>query len=153
MGVSDDGAGALGGRLARAGGVALLHSQELALRRGQDHHALESGQENGQDLYLRLGEPATPVPKPRAGLLPECVHARANMNTATDTDSRWLRPGGRAGRPLTAGALRQPLHALGLPTTPAALSHSSCKQPRPSQPRQRRHPEPLHHDPRWLPAH
>ncbi len=41
------------------------------------------------------------------------------MNTASNHDSRWLFPGGRAGQPLTPGALRQQFQALGLPATPA----------------------------------
>ena len=54
-----------------------------------------------------------------AGLLLELLDARANMNTASNPDSRWLFPGGRAGQPLTPGALRQRFQALGLPTIPA----------------------------------
>lgn len=103
------------------------------LHHGQDHPA-EAGQDTGQDVYLRLGEPVTPVPEPLARLLLELVGARANMNTATNPDSRWLFPGGRAGQPLTPGALRQRFQALGLPTTPArtaALSHLVLQAPAP----------------------
>lgn len=73
----------------------------------------------GEDVHLRLGTPPTPVPAPFSELLTRLVDERANMNTATNPDSRWLFPGGRAGQPLTAGALRQRFQALGLPTTPA----------------------------------
>ncbi len=97
--------------------------------RGQD-----SGQDNGQDVYLRLGTPSTPVPQPLAGLLIELVGARANMNTASNPGSNWLFPGGRAGQPLTPGALRQHFQALGLPTIPArtaALSQLVLQAPAP----------------------
>jgi hypothetical protein len=56
------------------------------------------------------------------------------MNTASNPDSRWLFPGGRAGQPLTPGALRQRFQALGLPTTPtrtAALSQLVLQAPPP----------------------
>jgi hypothetical protein len=39
------------------------------------------------------------------------------MNTAANPDADWLFPGGRAGQPLTPGALLQQLRALGLPVT------------------------------------
>jgi len=94
------------------------------------HHA----QEHGHGVYLRLGDPPTPVPEPLAGLLLELVDARANMNTASNPDSRWLFPGGRAGQPLTPGALRQRFQALGLPTTPArtaALNQLVLQAPAP----------------------
>lgn len=44
------------------------------------------------------------------------------MNTASSPGSRWMFPGGRAGQPLTPGALRQRFQALGLPTTPGRTS-------------------------------
>lgn len=74
---------------------------------------------DGPDLYLRLGNPPTPIPAPLSGMLLELLDTRANMNTATNPDSRWLFPGGRVGQPLTPGALRQRFQTLGLPTTPA----------------------------------
>jgi hypothetical protein len=94
----------------------------------------ERGQDNGHDVYLRLGNPPTPVPQPLAGLLIELVGARANMNTASNPGSNWLFPGGRAGQPLTPGALRQRFQALGLPTIPArtaALSQLVLQAPAP----------------------
>lgn len=72
-----------------------------------------------QDVTLRLGDPPTPVPQPLGQLLIRLVDKRANLNTAANPDSQWLFPGGRAGQPLTAGALLQRFQALGLPTTPA----------------------------------
>ncbi|MDP9842675.1 hypothetical protein [Streptosporangium lutulentum] len=62
---------------------------------------------------LRLGNPPVPVPAPFAVLLHELAANRANMNTAVN----WLFPGGRAGQPLTPGALLQQLRALGIPVT------------------------------------
>ena len=56
------------------------------------------------------------------------------MNTASNPDSRWLFPGGRAEQPLTPGALRQRFQALGLPTIPArtaALSQLVLQAPAP----------------------
>ncbi len=67
----------------------------------------DGGQDNGQDVYLRLGNPPTPVPQPLARLVLELVGGRANMNTASKPDSHWLFPGGHVGQPLTPGALRQ----------------------------------------------
>jgi len=89
------------------------------------HHGQEDGQGNGQGVYLRLGDPPAPVPEPLAGLLLELVQARANMNTASNPASRWLFPGGRAGQPLTPGALRQRFQALELPTIPARTASLS----------------------------
>jgi hypothetical protein len=122
-----------------AAGILLLFAQPITrivkltvddvLQPGQD-----SGQDDGQDVYLRLGNPPTPVPQPLAGLLLELVGARANMNTASNPDSDWLFPGGRAGQPLTPGALRQQFQALGLPTIPArtaALSQLVLQAPAP----------------------
>ena len=74
---------------------------------------------DGPDVYLRLGNPPTPVPAPLSGMIIELLESRANMNTATNPHSRLLFPGGRVGQPLTPGALRQRFQALGLPTTPA----------------------------------
>ncbi|MGA4994716.1 hypothetical protein [Nonomuraea bangladeshensis] len=71
---------------------------------------------NGQ-TFLRLGAPPTPVPEPFAALLTELAAARANMNTATNSDARWLFPGGRAGQPLTPNALLPQLRPLGIQST------------------------------------
>lgn len=96
-------------------------------------HGHDDG-EDGHEVSLQLGHPPTPVPEPLAALLVELVHARANMNTASNPGSRWLFPGGRAGQPLTPGALRQRFQALGLPTTPsrtAALRQLVLQAPAP----------------------
>ncbi|MFI0425153.1 hypothetical protein [Spongiactinospora sp. 9N601] len=52
-----------------------------------------------EDVFLRIGEPPSPVPRPVAALLLDYIAARDNMNTATNRASRWLFPGRRAGRP------------------------------------------------------
>jgi hypothetical protein len=71
---------------------------------------------------IRLGSPPTPVPAPFAAMLTELAANRVNMNTATNPACLWLFPGQRSGQPLTPGALRQQLQALGIPTTQARTS-------------------------------
>jgi len=69
----------------------------------------------GEDeLLLRLGEPASPVPQPFASLLLRLVDA----NTTTN-DQRWLFPGRRPGQPLSYASLTRHLRALGIPLRPA----------------------------------
>jgi hypothetical protein len=51
-------------------------------------------------VLLRLGESASPVPEPFAGLLLAWMNSRSNMNTATNRASRWLFPGRRAEQPI-----------------------------------------------------
>jgi hypothetical protein len=53
----------------------------------------------GDQVFLRLGEPPSPVPGPVADLLLDWIANRTNMNTATNHASRWLFPGRRAGQP------------------------------------------------------
>jgi hypothetical protein len=91
-----------------------------------------SPKDKGQDVYLRPGNPPTPVPQPLAGLLIELTAARANMNTASNPGSNWLFPGGRAGQPLTPGVLRQRFQALRLRTirpAPQRSASSPSKHP------------------------
>ncbi|WP_242911470.1 hypothetical protein [Actinomadura terrae] len=67
-------------------------------------------------------------------MLTELAANRANMNTATNPEADWLFPGGRAGRPLTPGALHQQLRALGLPvaqTRTAAFRQLVLQAPAP----------------------
>jgi hypothetical protein len=109
-----------------AAGLLLLFAQPITrIVKLTVDDVLSPGQDDGQDkqdVYLRLGHPPTPVPEPLAALLLELIDARANMNTASNPDSRWLFPGGRVGQPLTPGALRQQFKPLGLPTTPGRTS-------------------------------
>jgi hypothetical protein len=50
-------------------------------------------------------------------MLTELAADRANMNTAANPACLWLFPGGRAGQPLTPGALVQQFRALGVAAT------------------------------------
>jgi hypothetical protein len=61
---------------------------------------------DGDQLFLRLGEPPSPVPAPFAALLQTYIQTRPNTATATNPNSRWLFPGRRAGQPMTI----EPLH-------------------------------------------
>lgn len=90
-------------------------------------------QDDGQ-VSLRLGDPPTPVPEPFAAMLVDLTANRPNMNTATNPDSDWLFPGGRARQPLSPGALLQQLRALGLPvaqTRTAAFRQLVLQAPAP----------------------
>lgn len=117
-----------------AAGLLLLFAQPITkIVKLTVEDVLRLGQDSGQDIYLRLGDPPTPVPEPLSGLS-ELLDTRANMNTASNPGSRWLFPGGRAGQPLTPGAVRQRFQALGLPTIPArtaALSQLVLQAPAP----------------------
>jgi hypothetical protein len=75
--------------------------------------------DHGGQVSIRLGNPPTPVPEPFAAMLTELAANRANMNTAANPACPWLFPGGRAGQPLTPGALLQQFRALGVPATQA----------------------------------
>jgi hypothetical protein len=52
-------------------------------------------------------------------VLTELAANRANMNTAANPACLWLFPGGRAGQPLTPGALLRQFRALGIPAAQA----------------------------------
>jgi hypothetical protein len=73
-------------------------------------------------VSIRLGDPPTPVPEPFASMLTGLAANRANMNTAANPACAWLFPGGRAGQPLTPGALLQQFRALGVPAVQARTS-------------------------------
>lgn len=63
------------------------------------------------------------------------VHLAATDLGLDAPSSRWPLPGGRAGQPLTPGALRQHLQAFGMPTDPArtaALSQHVLQAPAPA---------------------
>ena len=70
-------------------------------------------------VLLRFGTPATPVPEPFAALLLALRDNRDNMATATNRDSPWLFPGRRAGQPLLPEVLGAAVSSLGMPTTTA----------------------------------
>ncbi len=67
------------------------------------------------DVFIRLGDPPSPVPEPFATLL---VDLRDNRNMS---DERWLFPGHRAGsgQPLNPDTLTQGVRRLGVPTVTA----------------------------------
>ena len=77
---------------------------------------------DGDQVLLRLGEPASPVPAPFAELLLEWIDKRDNMNTATNPNSRWLFPGRRAGQPMNSDWLAALVNDLGIPTTTVRTS-------------------------------
>jgi hypothetical protein len=86
------------------------------------------------EMFLRLGEPATPVPAPVADLIESHIAARTNMRTATNPGSRWLLPGRRADQPLQPGYLSELLQKLGVPTSAgrgAALRQHLLEVPAP----------------------
>ncbi len=66
-------------------------------------------------VFIRFGEPATPVPEPFATLLLQATAQRDNLDTATNPGARWLFPGRRAGQPLHASHLSQLVRDLGIP--------------------------------------
>jgi hypothetical protein len=78
--------------------------------------------QDGDQVLLRLGKPASPVPEPVAELLLAWINSRTNMNTATNRDSRWLFPGRRAGQPMHPETLGSQLKALGVLNVPGRTS-------------------------------
>ena len=76
----------------------------------------------GNQVLLRLGEPPSPVPGPVAELLLEWVARRANMNTATNRESRWLFPGRRTGQPIHPETLSATVRHLGVPNVAARMA-------------------------------
>jgi hypothetical protein len=74
--------------------------------------------DDGQ-VFIRLGDPPTPVPEPFAAMLTELAANRVNMNTAANPGCQLLFPGQRVGQPLMPIGLRRQLHELGIPLTQA----------------------------------
>ncbi|MFI6889861.1 hypothetical protein [Streptosporangium canum] len=74
---------------------------------------------DGEAVFLRLGDPPSPVPEPVASLLLHYIAARDNMNTATNRASRWLFPGRRAGQPCRPDHLSALLNEIGIPVAAA----------------------------------
>jgi hypothetical protein len=99
------------------------------------------------ELFLRLGDPPTPVPEPFATLLLQLADNRPHLNTATNTGARWLLSGGRAGQPANPSTVREHLRLAGFSTStarPAALRQLVLQVPAPSSPNPRL-PPPHHH--------
>ena len=67
------------------------------------------------DVFIRFGEPPTPVPEPFATLLLHATAQRDNLQTATNPGARWLFPGRRGGQPLHASTLTPLVRDLGIP--------------------------------------
>lgn len=78
-----------------------------------DHLAVSAGVTAA--VFVRLGDPPTPVPPPLDQLLLEHVATRTNQTTATNPSSHLLFPGRRAGQPIHPTTARLRLHALGIP--------------------------------------
>lgn len=65
------------------------------------------------EVFLRLGEPLTPVPVPFADVLARYVDSRASR--CANPDSRLLFPGRHAGQPMHTTSLRLRLRRLAIP--------------------------------------
>ena len=72
--------------------------------------------QDGSHVFVRLGDPPSPVPQPFAALLLDYADHRTNMRTATNPSSTWLFPGRRADQPLHPEHLAALVHELGVPT-------------------------------------
>jgi len=66
-------------------------------------------------VFIRFGEPPTPVPEPFATLLLQATAQRDNLQTATNPGAHWLFPGRRGGQPLHVNTLTQLIRDLGIP--------------------------------------
>jgi hypothetical protein len=73
-------------------------------------------QQPGSPLLLRLGEPASPVPEPFAGLL------LMQAGQAARTTSTWLFPGRNPGQPLACATMLSQLRDLGFPMRTGRIS-------------------------------
>ncbi|HEU4349271.1 MAG TPA: hypothetical protein VFR35_15960, partial [Actinoplanes sp.] len=62
------------------------------------------------EVLIRLGEPASPVPEPFATLLQQLADTRTAAG-----DQQWLFPGRRPGQPLSYRQLTNHLRTLGIP--------------------------------------
>jgi integrase len=69
----------------------------------------------GDQVFVRLGDPPVPIPGPFAEIVTNYVANRSNLTTATNPTSRLLFPGRRAGQPLHPASIRLRLHRLGIP--------------------------------------
>ncbi|MEV0621804.1 hypothetical protein AB0I81_51360 [Nonomuraea sp. NPDC050404] len=98
-------------RLRVAGIIVLLYAQPLTR---VVQLTVDDLLRDGEDVFLRLGEPPSPVPGPVASLLLDYIAARDNMNTATNRASRWLFPGRRAGQPCRPDHLSALLNEIGV---------------------------------------
>jgi hypothetical protein len=100
-----------------AGCLLLLYAQPVSRLARLTLDDIITG-DDGQ-VFIRLGDPPTPVPEPFAAMLTELAANRVNMNTAANPGCQWLFPGQRVGQPLMPIGLRRQLHELGIPLTQA----------------------------------
>lgn len=91
-----------------AAGLVLFYAQSAS-------RTLDDIVHHEDQVLLRLGNPATPVPLPLATLLLDYAADRANMRTGTNPGSRWLVPGRRANQPLRPEHLAKLVDQLGVP--------------------------------------
>nr|WP_201784616.1 hypothetical protein [Nonomuraea pusilla] len=103
-------------RLRVAGITVLLHAQPLTR---VVQLTVDDLFRDGEDVFLHLAAPPSPVPGPVAALLLDYIAARDNMNTATNRASRSLFPGRRAGQPCRPDHLSAILNEIGIPATAA----------------------------------
>ena len=89
----------------------------------------------GGGVFIRFGQPPTPVPEPFATLLLQATAQRDNLQTATNPGARWLFPGRRGGQPRHASHLAELVRDLGIPAVAgrtAALRQLVPQAPTPS---------------------
>lgn len=70
---------------------------------------------DGDQVFIRLGDPPVPIPGPFAEVLTYYVANRSNLTTATNPTSRLLFPGRRAGQSLHPTSIATRLRRLGIP--------------------------------------
>ena len=70
---------------------------------------------DGEQLFIRLGDPPAPVPAPFDDIVRAYLAARPNMHTAGNPNSNWLFPGRVPGQPIHPTAIRRRLQLLGIP--------------------------------------
>lgn len=87
-----------------AGCLLLLYAQPVSRLARLTLDDIITG-DDGQ-VFIRLGDPPTPVPEPFAAMLTELAANRVNMNTAANPGCQWLFPGQRVGQPLMPIGLR-----------------------------------------------
>jgi integrase len=111
-------------RIRAAAAIVLLYAQPTSriVRLTVDDVTCEDG-----EVFLRLGDPPSPVPGPVAGILLSWIGSRTNMRTATNRNSAWLFPDRRAAQPMRPDYLARLLNEIGIPTAagraPAIRQH------------------------------
>lgn len=96
-----------------AAGLLLLYAQPVSriVRLTLDDIVQDDDQ-----VFIRLGDPPSPVPQPLAAMLLDYAADRTNTRTATNPGATWLFPGRRANQPLHPEHLADLVHQLGVPT-------------------------------------